>query len=85
MAEKRNPGALAGATGAGNAFQAAAGGMFTVPQTAVSAKRTRPRDFAPWNLRDAIEARRNPDTALRLLDRETDMRAELVAQLGGAI
>ena len=36
-------------------------------------------------LRDAIEARRNADTAARLLERETDMRADLVARLGGAI
>ena len=36
-------------------------------------------------LRGAIEARRNPDTTARLLDRESDMRADLVARLGGAI
>ena len=36
-------------------------------------------------LRDAIEARRNPDTAARLLDRESDMRADLVARLGAEI
>ena len=36
-------------------------------------------------LRDAIEARRNADAAQRLLDRESDMRADLVARLGGAI
>lgn len=34
-------------------------------------------------LRDAIEARRCAATAQRLLDRETDMRAALVAKLGG--
>ena len=35
-------------------------------------------------LRDAIEARRNAATAQLVLDRESDMRAALVAKLGGA-
>lgn len=34
-------------------------------------------------LRDAIEARRNAATAQLVLDRESDMRAALVAKLGG--
>ena len=46
------------------------------------ARRARPIGLQA--IRDAIEGRRDADTAARLLERETDMRADLVARLGGA-